>query len=249
MLKIYPVTLHEAKMLTPRVKHFTLNLDDTVSFSYTPGQFITIHFEHQTKTLKRSYSIANAPSENRQIEFAAGYAENGPGSEYLFNLKPGDKVNISGPYGRLVLKENLPSRYILAATSTGITPYRAMSHELSLRLSNNPQLKVVIILGVQRHEDLIYHEDFQKLASQFPKQVMFRIQFSQVAAPDDKLNQFNGYVQHALKNINLDPGQDIVYLCGNPGMVDESFTFLKETGFTMQQIVREKYISSGSAAV
>jgi NAD(P)H-flavin reductase len=44
--------------------------------------------------------------------------------------------------------------------------------------------------------------------------------------------------------LSLNPDEDIVYLCGNPGMIDESFAYLKDKGFALQRIIREKYISS-----
>ncbi|TAL60187.1 MAG: ferredoxin--NADP reductase, partial [Legionella sp.] len=118
----FPVTLVESFMISPKVKHFVFNCEQSPTFNYLPGQFITVHFEHGEKSLKRSYSIANESNQENRIEFAAGFVDSGPGTEYLFNLKPGEKINISGPFGRLIFKEEIPSRYILVATSTGITP-------------------------------------------------------------------------------------------------------------------------------
>ena len=50
-------------------------------------------------------------------------------------------------------------------------------------------------------------------------------------------------MQFIYPELHLNPEQDLVYLCGNPGMIDDSFSYLKEQGFAMQQIIREKYIS------
>src|SRR4051812_27219337 len=145
----FPIRLQETFMLSSNVKHFIFNVEQTPVFTYLPGQFITVHFVREDKMLKRSYSIANAPSQNNIIEFAAGYIEGGPGSEFLFDLKPGSSIDISGPFGRLVLKDEIPKRYILVATSTGVTPYRSMLDELKRRLQSHPQLKIVILEGVQ----------------------------------------------------------------------------------------------------
>jgi NAD(P)H-flavin reductase len=248
MIKLFPAMIEETFMLSANVKHFILHAEHTPPFNFIPGQFITIHFTHEGKSLKRSYSIANSPSLDNRIEFAAGYVEEGPGSRFLFNLAPKDTITISGPYGRLILKDTCPKRYILAATSTGITPYRAMLEELRKRLTNESSLKVLIILGVQRHADLLYTEDFNQFVQQFPQQVYFRAQLSRASTDELNKNEFKGYVQHALKEITLNPEEDTVYLCGNPGMIDESFQLLKEQGFGLQQIVREKYISGASSA-
>jgi ferredoxin-NADP reductase len=242
-LTTFPITLVEAFMLSSYVKHFIFSVDKSVAFNFLPGQFITVHFERDGKMLKRSYSIANVPSQNNRIEFAAGYIEGGPGSELLFNLKAGETININGPFGRLILKDEMPKRYIFVATSTGVTPYRSMIEELVRRLVANPQLKVIIIEGVKTREELLYADEFKSLAAQYP-QVIFRAHLSRAKAESLAAGEYCGYVQHAFPELKLNPEEDVVYLCGNPGMIDEAFSYLKEQGFAMQQIVREKYISA-----
>jgi len=239
---IFPVTLEDAFMASPGVKHFVFKSQENPAFDYLPGQFITIHFEHGDKVIRRSYSIANDPQQNNRIELAAGYVEGGPGTELLFHLKPKETIHISGPYGRLILKEPEPARYILVATSTGITPYRSMITSLKKRLDANPKLRVVIIEGVQKREDILYKEEFLALAA-YSSQVLFRAQLSREASDQLQPYEHKGYVQTAFKELALNSQEDCVYLCGNPGMIDESFAYLTEQGFTTQQIIREKYIS------
>lgn len=241
-IKTFPIVLEEAFMLSPKVKHFTFKALEEPPFNYIPGQFITVHFEKEGKILRRSYSIANIPEKNNRIEFAAGYVEGGPGTEYLFNLKPGDSIQITGPFGRLVLKENNPKRYILVATSTGITPYRAMLAELKRRLETEPELEIVILQGVQTREDILYGKEFAALAAACQR-VTFQAHLSRETAVDESQHEYLGYVQSAFSKLKLNPQQDMIYLCGNPGMIDESFNLLKEEGFNLQQIIREKYIS------
>lgn len=229
-------------MISSKVKHFIFNCDLSPQFTYLPGQFITIHFEHQGQSLKRSYSIANPPKEDNQIELAAGYFENGPGTELLYHLKPGDTVNISGPYGRLIIRDELPGRFILVATSTGITPYRAMLPQLGKLMEEHPTLQVVILQGVQRREEILYAEEFYTFAQKYP-QATFRPYLSRQPVQELGENEFSGYVQHGFSALKLNPQHDVLYLCGNPGMIDEAFNTLKEQGFAMQHIIREKYIS------
>ncbi len=241
-VKTFPVILEDTIMLSPNVKHFIFRSSLEPAFDYIPGQFITIHFERDGKTLRRSYSIANMPLHNNRIEFAAGYVENGPGTEFLFNLKQGDSININGPFGRLILKEESPKRYILVATSTGVTPFRAMISELKRRLEANPQLSVVILLGVQKREDILYLDEFLALADTYPR-VTFRAHLSRESEQNLHYYEYTGYVQYAFPKLNLNPENDHIYLCGNPGMIDDAFNILKDRGFTTQQVIREKYIS------
>lgn len=239
----FPITLKSSYHITPQVKHFVFSAEQTPPFNYLPGQFITIHFERDGKNIKRSYSIANVPQQNNQIEFAAGYVEGGPGTDLLFNLEPGDQININGPFGRLILRDELPKRYVLIATSTGITPYRAMLEELKARLSSHPELQVVILQGVQKQTDVLYAEDFLNFVAEFPQQVIFRAHLSRENAASLQQHEHSGHVQTAFSELSLNPENDLIYLCGNPGMIDESFNHLKEQGFSVQQLIREKYTS------
>lgn len=243
MLATFPITLQESYMASPNVKHFIFSCNKIPPFHYEPGQFITIHFERDGKILRRSYSIANPPCQDNRIEFAAGYIDKGPGTELLFNLKPNDKIHINGPFGRLILKED-PKRYILVATSTGITPYCSMMDELKRRLLANPNLEIVILQGVQTRQDILYGDQLLAFAKAFP-QVTFRTCLSREKVENLDLSyQVPGYVQHIFPKLALHPEQDKVYLCGNASMIDDAFADLKNRGFPLQHIIREKYISN-----
>lgn len=242
-VKTFPIRLLDAYMLSAKVKHFVFEAVLEPAFDYVSGQFITIHFEKEGTALKRSYSLANRPEKNNRIEFAAGYIEGGPATELLFNLSPGDTIDVNGPFGRLVLKDAMPKRYILAATSTGITPYRAMLPSLAQRLTDDPTLEVVILQGVQRADEVLYADEFQAFADRF-ENAQFHACLSRTSTKFCAGFERNGYVQHCFESLlELNPATDVVYLCGNPAMIDESFAQLKDKGFAMPQIIREKYIS------
>jgi len=241
----YQFKLNSCDWITPNVKRFSGEIINKDTWEFIPGQFITISFEHEGKILKRSYSIANPPQQNL-VEFAASYVEGGPGSAYLFSRAPGDTLSISGPFGRLILKPELSfKRLILIATSTGITPYRSMIPTIQAALIANPLLKVEIIQGVQKREQVLFAEDFKQLCKTFPNQANFSVALSREkeVLPEDLCSLFAGRVQHILEKINLNPQEDLIYLCGNPQMIDETTELLKNNAFNIQQIIREKYIS------
>lgn len=101
----------------------------------------------------------------------------------------------------------------------------------------------MILQGVQRHQEILYLEEFTALAAEYP-QVTFRAYLSQEQGPLAK-DEYKGYVQHAFSELALNPDQDLIYLCGNPSMIDDAFHDLQEKGFGTPQVIREKYISSG----
>lgn len=248
-LKTFPLVLKSVTLLAPGVRHFVFHCEknaDGLDFSYIAGQFITLHFEHEGRMINRSYSIASTPAfykETKCIEFAAGYVENGPASQLLFNLRPGDTLNATGPFGRLILKDEVPKRYIFVSTSTGVTPFRAMFNVLSERFETHPELKVVLLQGVQHKSDLLYREDFLSFAKQHPQFIFYGC-YSRESGQDLENYEHAGYVQSLFSTLRLNPQEDVVYLCGNPHMIDEAFSLLKEQTFEVKNIFREKYISA-----
>lgn len=237
----FSIKLKWAKMIAPQVRHLAFETENTQPFSFSPGQFVTIHFEHEGKSLRRSYSLATSPKKSSFIEMAVGHFEGGPGTNLLFGLNEGDTVTASGPFGKLVLPNESPKRYVFVATSTGVTPFRTMIPELEDRMQTQG-LKVVLLQGVQRREDLLYGEEFIDLASKCDN-FDFRAHYSREAEINAS-HEYKGYVQHAFPSLQLDPNSDVVYLCGNPQMIDQALTLLKDQGFDTKNVRREKYISS-----
>ncbi|TSJ80660.1 hypothetical protein [Cardinium endosymbiont of Dermatophagoides farinae] len=131
----------------------------------------------------------------------------------------------------------------MVATGTGVAPYRSMLPTLSKRLQADERLKVTLLLGVRYADDLLYVEDFIAFAKQY-KNFNFRSHLSRADAPTEPY-QYAGYVQSAFEALDLNPTADLVYLCGNPYMIDSSMEKLGKMGFKRERIRREKYISRG----
>lgn len=240
----FPVTLKWAHLIAPGVRHLAFDRKDGTPLSFIPGQFISIHFTENDKPIKRSYSIATIPNESEHIEIALSYIAGGSASEFLFNLSPGQEVQMSGPYGRLILRdEETPRRFILVATGTGVTPYRSMLPQFKARFAQDLNLEIYVLLGVRTHHDQLYTKDFLALAEVQPR-FHFNTYYSREYPATPLPFEHSGYVQSAFPELNLDPHQgDLIYLCGNPHMVDNAVELLKQKEFAIQQIRREKYVS------
>lgn len=239
--KEFTLVLQDFKMVTPKVRHMIFTPESDEGFNFIPGQFITFHFEINGEEFNRSYSVATIPTQSNSIEIAVSPFPGGPGTEFLFHLKPGNKVQTTGPFGRLVLRDEQPKRYFFVSTGTGVTPYRAMLPELHTRLQNQ-DLEVIILEGVQTPEDLLYGDDFWEFAQAHPN-LHFHAYYSRTEPAADKAYEHKGYVQNYFQDLVLNPEEDIFYLCGNPDMIDASFNFLLDQGFNTKNIRREKYIS------
>ena len=244
----FPLKLVASRMLAPTVRHFSFVRDDGKPLDYLPGQFLQVHFHYDDgKPTKRSYSIASvregAPAPGDAIDIAVSYVPGGAATHLFESLDAGDRIEASGPFGRFCLMPNdSNARYLLIATGTGVTPYRAMLPELR-RLIGERGIEVVLLFGARSPVELLYGDEFAAFAAATPG-FRFVPCFSRAMPEAPRGDDRRGYVQHALDEFAPDPARDIAYLCGNPDMVDACFEALKGRGFPVPQVRREKYVSS-----
>lgn len=242
----FSLRLVDSFMLAPTVRHLVFEREDGMPFAFNPGQFLQVHFHYEDGTpTKRSYSVAtvSAQGEAERIEIAVSYVQGGAATRLLGGLEHGQSIEASGPYGRFCLMPNDANRrYLLIATGTGVTPYRAMLPGLA-RVIAERGVEVVLLYGARNETELLYGEEFEAFAREH-EGFRFHACLSRGARPDPRESDRLGYVQSVLPELAPDAEGDIAYLCGNPDMVDAAFTALKEAGLPVAHIRREKYISS-----
>ena len=252
LLQIYTINFHimalekfelelvSFKDITDDVRHFVFKRTDGKPLDFTAGQFITFLLtDEEGKLKRRSYSLGSLPANNMLLEIAITYVKDGIASETFFNMKTGEKASAMGPAGRLILKDEEVEKLILVGTGTGIVPYKSMFPELLERANNT---KIHILLGVQYRKDALYQDDFIEFAKKHPN-IEFKLCLSR-ETNDLKNHEVSGYVQQQFDDIQLNPEKDIVYVCGNPNMIDQSYAMLTDAGFGPKNVRREKYISS-----
>lgn len=243
----FELTLESVEQLTPGIRHLAFTKAENQAMEFIPGQFINLYFEHEGKRHSRSYSIASIPSLTNRApltEIAISHIPGGLASEGLRDLAIGQTITAAGPVGRLVLKaDEHPKRYLLVGTGTGIAPYRSMLPLLEKRLQEEPELEVTILLGTRSRSERIYEKDFEAWAARNPR-AQFYACYSQETVTDPSPYEWNGRVTSYLKELTLNPAEDIVYLCGNPAMIDDAFGLLQHEGFDHKNVRREKYVFS-----
>ncbi len=230
--------LEKAQRLGGQVGHYTFSTEDGQALDFIPGQFVTLHLPGPDKMVNRSYSIANPPSGNT-LEISCAYVEGGLATQYLGALAIGDCIEASGPHGLLVLKEEQPTRIFLVGTGTGIAPYRSMLNQIKHRLENNPALEIILIQGTRQSSDLLFVDDFVAFDKQHPN-FHFYACLSRASSTQHEFERL-GRVQAVLEKLQPHPTQDLIYLCGNPMMIDDNFALLTAMGFDKKSIRREKY--------
>jgi Na+-transporting NADH:ubiquinone oxidoreductase subunit F len=189
----------------------------------------------------RAYSMANHPAEGNivmlNIRVATppwdrarnAWMQVNPGicSSFVFAQKPGDKVEISGPYGEFFIKET-GSEMVYIGGGAGMAPMR--SHLFHLFHTVKTDRKVTFWYGGRSKRELFYLDDFNKIASEFPN-FDFHVVLSEPAEGDDwKVKKdihdegdgFLGFVHNAVIEHQLaqhDAPEDIeFYFCGPPMM-------------------------------
>ena len=239
-------------MLAPSVAHLSFVRDDGEPLDYIPGQFVQVHFKYADGTAtRRSYSLAtvhdHALGPGEQVEIAVSYVPGGAATALFESLDMGESIDASGPFGRFCLMPaDANKRYLLIATGTGVTPYRAMLPQLE-RLIAERGIEVVLLFGARTPEELLYGDEFRAFADAHPGfrfVPCFSRELPAPGSPQAHADVRHGYVQQFLEAFAPDPTRDIAYLCGNPNMVDACFDALKEAGLPVPRIRREKYVRS-----
>lgn len=246
----FPLRLAARRMLAPSVAHLGFQRDDGLPLEFVPGQFLQVHFHYGDGTpTKRSYSLATRndivpAGDGDAVEIAVSYVPGGAATALFEGLEIGDRVQASGPFGRFCLQPgDTNARYLLIATGTGVTPYRAMLPQLQGMISGRG-VEVVLLFGARSPAELLYGDEFRAFADAHPGHFRFVPCFSRELPEDPHPDVRHGYVQQFLAEFAPDPARDVAYLCGNPNMVDACFEALKDAGLEVKAIRREKYVSS-----
>jgi ferredoxin-NADP reductase len=229
----YLCTVKGFKMLTPTV--FELTFETDKPFEFQAGQFISCVIPGagpKGRDLRRAYSIASAP-EVRPVELCVKVVEEGPGTQYLYKLRPGDTFRGFAPYGDFVYEAKAARHAMFIATGTGIAPFRSMA--LSQQYRDAPPVSAECLLGVRGEEELLYVDDMSRLPSL--KWV------TAVTRPKDGFSGFRGRVTDYLRQLGPEfPWLETdYYLCGNGEMIKEVKELLAAQGVDKESVHQEKY--------
>ena len=204
---------------------------------------------HNPEPQFRAYSMASYPAEDNIImlnvriatppfdRVNGGFMKVNPGvcSSYIYSLKPGDKVTISGPYGEFHIKDT-KREIIFIGGGAGMAPMR--SHILDLFLTKHTDRKVSYWYGGRSLRELFYIEDFRKIEEENPN-FKFNIALS-APLPEDNWTGYVGNIhevllENYLKN-HSEPEEIEYYLCGPPMMTAAVLKMLDSLGVPKEMI-------------
>lgn len=215
--------------------------------TFIPGQFIKVALPFEDKRIGRAYSLVNQPGDLLEILVVA--VENGKLSPALANLSVGDDLQVSDrASGFMTLDEITPCRDLwMLATGTAVGPFISMlrSAEVWASFTN-----IVLVYGVRNTDDLAYLDELRNLEKQRPQ---FSLCLSVTresfqGAYKDRITALisSGELEQTT-GLTINAQNSHFMLCGNPQMVSETQTILKELGLSPHlkrqpgQITIEKY--------
>ncbi|QDT35858.1 NADH:ubiquinone reductase (Na(+)-transporting) subunit F [Stratiformator vulcanicus] len=203
------------------------------------------------ETVFRAYSMANYPGEkgiimlNVRIASPPPRAPEGtpPGkvSSYIFDLKPGDKCTISGPYGEFFIKDT-EAEMVYIGGGAGMAPLRSHIFEL-LKGQAESGRKITYWYGGRSTRELFYIDEFKKLEEEFPN---FKLNIAlSDPLPEDNWTGYKGFIHKVLLDeylANHSAPEDIeYYICGPPMMLQAVLKMLDDLGVEPENIAFDDF--------
>lgn len=201
------------------------------------------------ESVYRAYSMANYPGEKGIIMLNVRIASPPPRmpdvppgkvSSYIFDLKPGDKVTISGPYGEFFIKDT-DAEMVYIGGGAGMAPLR--SHTFELLKERNSDRKISYWYGGRSMKELFYVEEFKELEEKHSN-FNFHIALSE-PLPEDNWDGPVGFIHQVLyENYLKDhpaPEDIEYYICGPPMMLQAVLNMLDSLGVEPENIAYDDF--------
>ncbi|MFV0377437.1 MAG: ferredoxin--NADP reductase [Mangrovibacterium sp.] len=206
----------EVRKLTEEA--FSLRLPKS-RFKYHAGQHLSLGIQGDYQS--REYSIYSGENDEN-LEVLVKEVEDGYFSPKLSKLKPGDLVEVNGPFGKFKIDEKklADHKFVFIASGTGIAPFRSM-------VRTYPTINYTLIHGVRYGKEAYDREEYA------PQRYI-------LCTSGDKSGQVHGRLTTYLKKTSFDATTQF-YLCGNSNMIFDALELLKEKGFDREQIHCEVY--------
>ena len=210
-----------------------------------------------TEPIFRAYSMANYPAEKDIIMLTVriatppwdkktNYWKKGvpPGlcSSYIFSLKPGDKVQVSGPYGEFFLRETKNEKMFIGG-GAGMAPMRSHIFHL-LKTQQVRDIPITFWYGARNPLEMFYEEEFRELEKEFSN-FKFTVAYSDPQPEGERWNAPNGFIHQVVYDMylkNHEAPEDIeYYLCGPPLMIDAVKKMLYDLGVPDENVMFDDF--------
>ena len=230
------------------VKYSDFDIDEQYRGDWNHFGFFDVESKVDTDTL-RAYSMANYPEEEGIIMLNVRIATPPPGrlhlpagkmSSYIFSLKAGDKVTISGPFGEFFAKES-DNEMVFIGGGAGMAPMRSHIFDQLKRLHS--KRKMSFWYGARSKREMFYEDDYNGLAADNDN-FNWHVALSD-PQPEDNWGGMTGFIHNVLyENYLKDheaPEDCEYYMCGPPMMNAAVIHMLKDLGVEDENIMLDDF--------
>ncbi|MFT6955069.1 MAG: Na+-transporting NADH:ubiquinone oxidoreductase subunit F [Halieaceae bacterium] len=230
------------------VKYSDFDIDEEYRGDWERFGFFKVESEVK-ETVIRAYSMANYPQEQGIVKFNIRIATPPPGSEgipagemssWAFNLKPGDKVNVYGPFGEFFAKET-GAEMVFIGGGAGMAPMRSHLFDQFKRLHS--KRKISFWYGARSLREMFYQEDYDQLAAE-NENFDWHVALSD-PQPEDNWDGMTGFIHNVLfENYLKDhpaPEDCEFYMCGPPMMNAAVVQMLADLGVEPDNIMLDDF--------
>jgi len=229
--------------LTPTIKALHLALDKPIRFQ--AGQYVQLEIPGLGQS--RAFSIANSPADvekTGEIELNVRRVPGGAGTGYLHEqLKGGERLRLSGPYGRFFVRRSAELPMVFMAGGSGLSSPRSMILDL---LASGCRRPITLVYGQRTRDELYYDDEFRALA-----QAHGHFSYLPVLSNEPEGSDWDGArgFVHDAARAHFGTGfcGHKAYLCGPPPMVEACIATLMQGRLFERDIYTEKFLSAADA--
>lgn len=230
------------------ISYKTIDVADRYRSSWEKFNLIGLQSKAE-EPVYRAYSLANPPSEQGLLRFTIRIATPPPGqpdlppgigSSYLFNLKAGDRVTLTGPYGDFFAQDTEREMCYIGG-GAGMAPMRShIRHQL---LEAKTDRRISFWYGARSLQEMFYDDEFKALEAQY-ENFSYHVALSE-PQPEDDWTGLTGFIHQVLHDHHLadhpDPTEIEYYLCGPPIMISSLEKMLDDLGVEPEMIAYDKF--------
>jgi phenol hydroxylase P5 protein len=236
----FAATVSRIVQLTPTIKALHLALDKPIHFQ--AGQYVQLEIPGLGQA--RAFSIANSPADVKktgEIELNVRIVAGGSGTGYLHHtLKAGERLRLSGPYGRFFVRQSAARSMIFMAGGSGLSSPRSMILDL---LDGDCTLPITLVYGQRSRDELYYDDLFRALADTHENFTYLPVLSNE--PEDSDWSGARGFVHDAGKaHFGSGFAGHKAYLCGPPPMVEACIAALMQGRLFERDIYTEKFLSA-----
>ncbi|SEK57062.1 CDP-4-dehydro-6-deoxyglucose reductase [Roseateles sp. YR242] len=232
--KTVPCRIQTVERISHDVVRVMLRLPPTSRLPFLSGQYIDVI---GPDSIRRSYSLANAPREDQQLELHIREVPGGAMSQYWFHqARANDLLRLRGPIGTFFLRGQAGKDLVLLATGTGIAPVKAILEDVVRREPAAQPRSVTVYWGGRHRDDLYWHAPDQPGLRFVPV----------LSRADDSWTGARGYVQDIFLGEVRDLPNTLVYACGSDAMIHSAQARLQAAGLPDRQFHSDAFVCSAA---